>query len=100
MYPFGCSIWKYALPKFFEAMACRTLVLSDSPAGAGALHFEPGVNFVEISLEDYREKVDYYLENEKERERIVDNAFKMVHRYHTCEIRARELLDYVEGELL
>ncbi len=100
MWPFGCSIWKYALPKFFEGMASKTLVLSDTPASAERLHFIPDKTFVEINLDNFKEKIDYYLENEDERKKIIREGYETVLKYHTTKIRARELVDYVEKELL
>ena len=100
LWPFGLGITRYPLIKLFEGMASKTLVLSDSPADVERIHLTPDKDFVEINLDNFKEKIDYYLENESERKKIIDSGYKTVHKYHTTRIRARELVDYVENELL
>jgi len=92
--PFGTSIYKYPLAKFFEAMACGTLVMADKPIDWETLHFIPDVNFVEINRENYKEKLEDYLRNTDEREKIIRNAHKMVMKYHTSIARVNKLLYY------
>jgi len=57
------------------------------------------VNFVEVDIDNYMEKVRYYLDNEKERRRIANNAYAMVRKYHSSDMRAKQLIGYLE-ELL
>jgi glycosyltransferase involved in cell wall biosynthesis len=92
----GASVYKYAVAKFFECMGVGTLALSDSPSDADRLHFKPGWNFVEVNLGNVAEKMRYYLENEGERKKIARRGYRTVRRYHTCQVRATQLLEFLE----
>jgi spore maturation protein CgeB len=37
----------------------------------------------------------YYLENEGERERIARNGYETVMKYHSSQVRARQLVDFL-----
>jgi spore maturation protein CgeB len=92
---FGTSILNYPVSKFFEGMACNTLVMAPMPLDGEDLHFHPGFNFVEINKENFVEKIKYYLRHENERQEIAKRGVETVKRYHTVEIRAKQLVDYL-----
>jgi hypothetical protein len=92
---FGNSVFDYPLSKYFEVMGSGTLVMADKPQTEKELHFEPGVNYVEITMDDWREKLVYYLENDGERERIARNGYETVMKYHSSQVRARQLVDFL-----
>lgn len=96
IFVFGNSIFDYPLSKYFEVMGCATLVMADKPQSAEELHFEAGENYVEINREDWKNKLEYYLEDDAERERIARNGYETVMRYHTSEVRAKQLLDFLD----
>lgn len=98
-YPMPCGVARYTVPKYFEGPAAKTLVFSNVPAGAEQCHFVPDETFVHIEPDNFTEKIDYYLENDGERKKIVDAAYKNVHKYHSVKIRVQEFLDHVENEL-
>jgi glycosyltransferase involved in cell wall biosynthesis len=82
-----------AQPKYFEAMASRTVLLADEPLQAERLHLRDGVNYVRISPEDVMEKVDYYLAHPELCERIAEEAYRTAMRYHTGYARAMDLYE-------
>ncbi len=87
----------FAIKKYYEGMACKTLILATNPyLDAERLHFKDGVNFVAINESNYLQKIQYYLKNEKERIRITENAYKMVRKYHSAEVRAEQLYGYLK----
>lgn len=87
----------FALKKYFEGMACKTLVMAPNPYfDAERLHFKAGVNFVEINSDNFLDKTLYYLEHEKERERIAENGYLTVRKYHSCRVRAEQLFNFLE----
>ena len=92
VFVFDGTIWNYAVPKYYEGMACESLVIATKPKDAEALHFIPDENFVEIDVDNYMDKIEYYLRETKEREKIVRCGFKTIRQYHTSHIRSRELL--------
>ncbi len=91
--------FKYPVQKFIETMGCKTLGLADIPLDAKELHFKPDYNFVEINNNNFENKIHHYLEHENERRKIIENGYNTVMKYHTCEIRAKQILHYLE-ELL
>ncbi|GAG60074.1 unnamed protein product, partial [marine sediment metagenome] len=93
---FGSSKWRYMVRKYFEGMACRTLVMADSPRSADLVHFKPGWNFVEIDRGNWREKLEYYLTHEEERLEIAQRGYETYLRYHTSAVRARDLVAFLE----
>ena len=96
MMVFDSSRFGYAVQKYFECGFLKTLMLADTPMDAEALHFKPGWNFVEINETNWIQKMIYYLKHENERLEIVENAYETMMKYHTTEIRARELLAFLE----
>jgi len=94
---FGTSVLNYPLTKFFEGMACNTLVMAPMPHDGEDLHFEPGFNFVEINEENFLEKIGYYLRHENERREIAKRGRETVKKYHTVTIRAKQLVDYLKS---
>jgi len=89
---FGTGIIRYALCKFFEVMACNTLVMSNFPVDWKALRFEDGKNIVEIDSNNFPDKIKYYLENDSERKKIARNGMELFLKYHTHEQRAKQLI--------
>lgn len=90
------GIYNYAIAKFHEGMACNTLVMAPMPFDGEDLHFKPGYNFVTIDDENFMEKIRYYLEHEDERKEIAKRGYETVKKYHTTEIRAKQLVDYLK----
>jgi spore maturation protein CgeB len=71
----------------FEAVGCRSLLLTrDSKEIAN--YFIPGEEIVTYTdVDDASKKIEYYLKNEDERERIAKKGFERLVREHTIEKR-------------
>lgn len=82
-----------ALKKYYEGMACKTLVLAPIPTDAKKLHFGAERNFVAINENNFVEKVLFYLKNEKERKRIAMNGYRTVRKHHSCQVRAKQIIE-------
>lgn len=93
---FDTSVFKEAVLKFPEGMASRTCVMSDTPLTAEELHYEPGFNFVEVGMGDWADKLAYYLRHDEERGEIARNGYETFLKYHTNDVRARQLVDFLE----
>lgn len=94
---FTCdSIFKYPLLKYFEVLACKTLLLAPSLKELIDLGFLPGIHFVEIDENNFEERAMYYLEHEEERNKIAENGFKMVHEKHSTQKRVKVLLNMIK----
>ena len=93
---FGNSIFRYPLSKYFEIMGSRTLVMANEPQNAKDLGFVDGENYISVDTGNWKEKLDYYLENDDERERIALNGYNHVRQHHSVERRSKQLIDFLE----
>lgn len=91
----------YPIQKYFEGMASGCVCVADKPSSADELGFVDGVNYVEVTEKSWESKLDYYLQNPSEADKISVNGRKLILKKHTHEIRAREFVEmlrkYPEG---
>lgn len=94
---FTCgSDLQYPVLKYFEAPACKALLLAEPVPDILDLGFKDGENFVACTQTNFYEKAMYYLKNEEERKRITENGYNFIHTYHTNDVRAKQFVDIVE----
>ncbi|MBA1336855.1 MAG: hypothetical protein HPY66_3291 [Firmicutes bacterium] len=91
--------FKYPVAKFFEAPACKTLLLAKPNRDILELGFQDRVNFVACNEANFYEKAVFYLENDNIRNRITENGFEFIHKRHTNSIRARQFVKYIQSYL-
>jgi len=96
IFPVDGGRYEYPVAKYFEVMACNTLALGPEPLDAGLLHFKSGENLGVLSHQNIRGDIRQYLLDHKERERISENGYRTVLKYHTNEIRARYFLEMLK----
>lgn len=86
----------FLLSRYFEIPACRSMLLcSDTPGLANC--FEKDKHYILFNgLSDFKDKLDYYLRNDDERQKITDAAHEHVMRNHTHEIRAKQFVKILE----
>ena len=90
------SILHYPLIKYYEVLACKTLLLAPTSKEVEDLGFIPGVHFVAIDENTFAEKVEYYLAHEEERLKIAEAGYKMVRSKHSTAHRVRQFLDILD----
>ena len=79
----------------YEAAGCGAFQVVDWKPCL-PLYFEPEVEMVTFrSLDELKEKVDYYLAHDDERQAIADRAYARAHGEHTYECRLQQLLEIV-----
>lgn len=88
--------YKYPVLKYFEALACRTLLLAEPVQDILDLGFKDCLHFVACDLSNFQEKARYYLDHEKERQLITDHGYELIHKQHTNDARAKQLVHYIE----
>ena len=90
------SRWGEITRRIFEGMACGKMVLCDRLDESKKLQelFVDGEDIVYYDdIFDCVEKINYYRENEEERERIAQNGYKKVMKNHTQKQRAQFIID-------
>lgn len=85
--------------KFFEALACKTLLLAETNEDVEELGFKDGVNFVACTIDTIIEKTNYYLMNDQERQKISENGFHFIHANHTNAHRAKQMIDKIHSNI-
>jgi hypothetical protein len=89
-------IYKYPVLKYYEVLACNTLLLAPDSQELHDLGFRDGENFVAINKQNFLEKADYYIQNDMERERIAKNGYNFVREKHSTIKRTKELITEIE----
>jgi hypothetical protein len=84
-------------PRYYEPALTKALLFCDPPPEEYRDTFRDGENCVYFDLDNLIEKAEYYLENEKERKRIVNRAFGEFMTHHTWTARSWELIDICSG---
>ncbi|MDT7041802.1 glycosyltransferase family protein [Candidatus Nitronereus thalassa] len=81
--------------RYYEIVACKTLLLSDIPYSVIPNNFIHKVHavFFKRNLTDIVELVEYYLRHDAERQEIIEQGYQHLIKYHTCEKRAEYFLD-------
>jgi hypothetical protein len=93
---FACSSeLKIPVKKYYEVLACKTLLLADTFEELEALGFIPGKHFVSITASDFKDKAAYYLKNEKERIQIAEQGYKFIQQ-HSTKKRAAQLVEIMK----
>jgi len=90
---FNCSCqFRYLNQKYFESLACGTLLIADRPKNGFEDIFGNGDDYMVLvkSEKDFREKLKYYLKNASEGREIAKNGFRFVHAKHTHSVRLKE----------
>lgn len=97
---FTCpSILNYPVKKYFEVLACKSLLLAPTFKELEDLGFIPGTHFISIDENNFKEKAAYYLANEIERNKIVEQGYLFAHQTHSVKIRAQQLVHKIESIL-
>jgi len=97
---FTCgSEFKVPVLKFFEALACNTLLLAEPNEDIFEMGFKDEEHFVACNSDNFFEKAMYYKENKDERRRISKKGYKFVHKYHNNHVRAKQFVQYLKDFL-
>ena len=84
--------YRSAVNKYFEGMACKTLVMAPLPFMSWKYGFKKDQHLVHITRFNLERKLQYYLEHEDERRKIIDAAYIHVMKYHSNTVRVQETL--------
>ena len=81
--------------RVFEATGCGAFHLADRTEGLSDLFILDKEVAVYDSKEELREKVDYYLDNPEEREKIARRGQERAYKDHTFKKRIEELFEFI-----
>lgn len=83
--------------KNIEIPGCKTALFNTKWGDMEDLGFKDCVNFVEFRTpSDCRRKILKFLEEKEELQKIIDNGYKLVHKYHTNKIHVDAVLKDLE----
>jgi len=86
--------------KYYETMACGTLLLADEPEDFSELGFVDRVHCVLYKdLDDLFELIKFYLNHENLRETIALNGYEFIRNNHNNEIRVKQMIKIIQDEL-
>jgi spore maturation protein CgeB len=81
----------------FETLGCKSFLLTNYTQGLEKL-FDIGKDLVIYNdISDLRDKIQYFLKNEKEREEIAMHGYNTVIKKHTYDERCKYLLRIIAG---
>lgn len=85
-------------PRYFEVIMSKTLLLCNNMPDAYEDIFEDGRNCVifKNDLTDFNEKLNFYLQNDKERQILVENAYNEFVNKYTWKHMASKLIDEIK----
>ena len=85
-------------PRFFEVLACGGFLLTDQPIyDLELVGLRAGEHFATYEgLHDIEDKMEYWLNHDKERERIARRGMRFVRRYHSTKVRVKEFIQKIE----
>jgi len=83
--------------RYFECMATKTLIFCPESEYYGDM-FRDGYNCVMFreDLSNFKEKLEWILNDEEERKRIVENAYKDFINNHTYDNRIEKVLNTIK----
>jgi spore maturation protein CgeB len=94
------NIYNSLSMRYTETLACGGFLLADEPEDIDILGFVDGRHLVLYKdLKDLRDKIQYYLKHDRERERIAKRGMDLVRKHHSCKRRVREFTNIVKREL-
>lgn len=97
---FTCpSVFHYPVIKYFEVLACKTLLLAPTFDELECLGFVPGYHFVPIDENNFKGKAAYYLANKMERKKIAEQGYQFIRQKHSVKQRTNQLVEKIEGIL-
>lgn len=94
----GDSVYspKYTSDRLYETMGRGGFTIYPEIEGVGLVDGEHYVTYKYGDFEGLKEKIDYYLEHDEEREKIRHQGYEEVIKNHTYLNRCKEILNYVK----
>ena len=85
--------------KYVEGLASGSLMLAPYPEGGDSYHLEPDKNFVNINEKNFKDKIQYYLEDENERVKITKLGIKTANKHLKVQDSVTRFIKTLEGAI-
>jgi len=87
--------------KYYEVMACGTLLLTTEPNDLNKLGFYNNEHLIiyKDDFSDLKDKIEYFLKHDRERKEIAKNGMELVRSRHSQKVRVKEFINIVEAEI-
>jgi len=92
-----CTKFRTPVAKTFEALACKTLLMCDRPAGAEKVGLVDGETYAEVTRDNFMSRIRYYLSRPDEIRRIAENGYNLFLRRHAARKRVLKVRDSLES---
>lgn len=94
------NIFKSLSMRYTETIACGGFLMADKPEDLEYVGLEDGKHLVIYKdIHDLKQKVDYYMKHDKERNKIAKTGMNFVRENHSCEVRVKQMIDIIKREL-
>lgn len=94
------NIYNSLSMRYTEVLACGGFLLADKPEDFDRLGYIDKKHLVLYKdINDLRDKIQYYLKHDSEREHIARQGMKFVRKYHSCKKRVGEFTDIVKHNI-
>ncbi|MDE6208121.1 MAG: glycosyltransferase [Lachnospiraceae bacterium] len=81
--------------RVFDVLACRGFLISNYQEELFE-YFTPGEDLeIFSSIEELNAKIKYYLTHEEERTAIADHGYNTILKYHSVEMRVKDILNHI-----
>jgi len=88
----GGSRFNFPVMKYFEIPASRSLLVSNWFQELADLGFEDGQNMVVADYKKLDLQMTSLLKDRKKLKRIQNHGYDFIHKFHTCDIRAEQMV--------
>jgi len=94
------NIYNSLSMRYTETLACGGFLLADRPTDLDLVGLKDGRHLVIYdSLNDLKDKIHFYLENDRERQKIEKQGMDFVRKNHSCKKRVSEIKQIINEEL-
>lgn len=90
------NIYNSLSMRYTETLACGGFLLADRPTDLDLIGLKDGKHLVIYNdINDLKDKIYYYLDHDKERQKIEQQGMNHVRKNHSCKKRVLEMLNHI-----
>ena len=94
------NIYKSLSMRYTETLACGGFLLADRPTDLDLVGLKNGKHLVIYDdINDLKDKIRFYLDNDKERQKIEQQGMEFVRKNHSCKKRVSQMLNHINEDL-